>query len=758
MPPRQALPRLKLGDVVLVLALAFGIDWAKETYGQSWRSATVEGTVTERIGQKWKVSFQDGLDLTLPAKDIKFKSRPAAGARGSGGTSGAESAASEQEGSDSPAGGGDDSSAEEFDSSDEEAEEPDGDGDEIPGDNDGEDPETVEGWTEDDRVAMGQRAINNQVGKNQPSYNLPDYTSKELFDYALHCLPDEEITALAALMEKNGQLKYGNGQRSYLNWKVPTLAVLKWFGCWMYMLSFPMEGDRSVYFSPPDFGPTHNLGDFGVTELWFKQMMACFEIPVYSGKKHEKDPFRGVRRWWDGIRDAIKKAMEPGYVLVLDESMFRWLGRHMPGLMVVRRKPTPVGGEVHTLCCGISGAFIYLELWEGKDAMGLKKYCDQHALKSVALTLRMVEEWRGTGRVVVADSWFGSVSCVLALFGIGLYACMNVKTVHKGYPKQQLLDKLGYVKSTGLCDKDRRGEHFGYTQTFSTSAGDCKVTAGALNQKKPLLLVDTSSNLLPADDRVKYWTIINAQGQETKRKTTQKMTLMHEQYHDFYGVVDQGNRDRQGTVSIADVWETQKWEHRHFAEALGFWEVTVFKHLTFFHPRYKRVGKSPPMISHQRFRVLLSYTLLTGGQCLDVANPERPLAGTTAGMCIVVSPGQGKKHQFTQFPKHKKHQCAYCGKGVMAYTFCETCVNEGCACLAFCSFTTGRDCQDKHRRGYPPLHSMHSLPPPKSTGKAPVPRNKRGAPPADLESLRRSQRANFGSPTGSRGVPSTSRQ
>ena len=69
----------------------------------------------------------------------------------------------------------------------------------------------------------------------------------------------------------------------------------------------------------------------------------------------------------------------------------------------------------------------------------------------VALTLRMVKPWIGTGRVLIADSWFGSVPCILALFAVGLFAVMMVKTAHKGYPKTELLQKLGWEKkSAGL--------------------------------------------------------------------------------------------------------------------------------------------------------------------------------------------------------------------------------------------------------------------------------------------------------------------
>ena len=47
------------------------------------------------------------------------------------------------------------------------------------------------------------------------------------------------------------------------------------------------------------------------------------------------------------------------------------------------------------------------------------------------------------GRVLIADSWFGSVACILALFERAIYAIMNVKTAHKGYPKDDLTETVG---------------------------------------------------------------------------------------------------------------------------------------------------------------------------------------------------------------------------------------------------------------------------------------------------------------------------
>eukprot|EP00965_Chrysotila_dentata_P086486 2854529-Pleurochrysis_carterae.AAC.1 len=70
--------------------------------------------------------------------------------------------------------------------------------------------------------------------------------------------------------------------------------------------------------------------------------------------------------------------------------------------------------------------------------MALKKFNDEY-LKSISLTLRMCESFLSTGRVLIADSWFGSVACALALFKHGLFAIMNVKTAHPDFPKDALV-------------------------------------------------------------------------------------------------------------------------------------------------------------------------------------------------------------------------------------------------------------------------------------------------------------------------------
>eukprot|EP00966_Prymnesium_polylepis_P320039 7376430-Prymnesium_polylepis.2 len=50
---------------------------------------------------------------------------------------------------------------------------------------------------------------------------------------------------------------------------------------------------------------------------------------------------------------------------------------------------------------------------------------------------RLLESFKGDNRIVIADSWFGSVETALALYEHGFYAILNVKTAHRGYPKNE---------------------------------------------------------------------------------------------------------------------------------------------------------------------------------------------------------------------------------------------------------------------------------------------------------------------------------
>ena len=433
-------------------------------------------------------------------------------------------------------------------------------------------------------------------------------------------------------------------------------------------------------------------------------MHTCFELPTYG---RPDDEFNKTRKFWDCLRDAFYAAVTCSWIMCLDESMIKWLGRGMPGFMHVQRKPTPKGLELHTLCCAMCGIMLFFEVYEGKKAMEKKALCDEQKRKlgakgpwkSVALTLRMVERFKEGGRVLIADSWFGSVACTLALYSEGIFAVMNVKTGHKDYPKDQLLGKLGYDKATKLCPKERRGEWFAFTRKFNTGPGQhCIILAAGHNSKKPVLVVSTAGTATPADDYTKTWTWTNAVGELVKYTIQVPTSIVHSLYHRFFHIVDVHNHLRQGLVSMADVWGTNHWADRHFAEGLGFWEVNVYKALQYFHPsaEYKTLG-------HGDFRKQLAHAFLTLGKAEFGENSDGEDSYGSPAICM--------HHEMQRFDNYvnEKHQCGFCAAGISGYFYCKTCFPDGRPTHAFCNPTGPRkpDCYSKHCAGVTPLHTLH---------------------------------------------------
>ena len=498
MPPGA---RLKVGDTISVKGIdAFNLDWLKEHYPREWPHKRFSGTVAAHaLASKWKIAFEDGEELTLDRSKIRLEARTPPNTQ----------LAQEVESSGDEAVGGE--AAAEVPDNDCSSDEPDsdGEGDALPraryeADH-GED-ETLydqvqdDQWVRDDGFNLDQRAKAQFDNFNGPGLrNFTNFEDAGPFKFALHFLPTMFLVALAARMTAAGKRKHEAGDRKYANWNVSVDDVYQWIDVWMYMLAFPQAGDRTNYWTEPPggFGPRHRLADWlrlgGNGEKsgwWFRQMVACFEMPPKPGTSATNDPFYPVRYFWESLREAFFGAVSCSWLMVLDESMVRWEGRGMPGLMVLLRKPTPIGLELHTLCCALCGVLLWFEVYEGKTAMESQKWCPTSTgagpkyPKSVALTLRMTEKWHGHGKVLIADSWFGSVNCALALWLHGVFAIMNVKTATKKFPKNEMMQHVAEVKGKTADAQQRRRARRGATIAFTQTVkmGQKSVTLLAAGQ------------------------------------------------------------------------------------------------------------------------------------------------------------------------------------------------------------------------------------------------------------------------------------
>ena len=432
MPARKCTKALQPGDRVSAAAYSWGAAFAREKGDKGGRNdeVRVEGTVVEAQGNKWVCDFGDEDNIAWNRSELRFVSRSGEGdpARG---TKRSRPAPRE-------------------DSSDEEEQQAEAEADATHGCSDSSDAEDLEEqpvgragrpnhampgaglvagaqWQRDDTYAVDERAKHGFNTKHPPAIvNMRGgFENAALFDCALHFFPMNYLEAMAAEMTAVGRAKADEGLRRYAGWIVTKEDLLQWIGVWVYMLAFPqLASTRRSYFQPPmgGYGPGHNLqatllqGGRGSRGLgWFEAMMSCFSLPQWknssqtgtenggnverSAKYDKEDPFRPTRMFWDHLRTAFYFAMVASWLICLDESMVRWTGRGMPGLMVILRKPTPIGLELHTLCCALCGVLVWFEVYEGKDAMAKKPFCDKYP-KSIALTLRMLKPFFGSVRAL----------------------------------------------------------------------------------------------------------------------------------------------------------------------------------------------------------------------------------------------------------------------------------------------------------------------------------------------------------------------
>jgi hypothetical protein len=178
------------------------------------------------------------------------------------------------------------------------------------------------------------------------------------------------------------------------------------------------------------------------------------------------DPLQSVRKWYDLLAAYWRSSYKAGTILVVDETMVFWTGQEVH-LTDLPRKPTPLGVMLKTICDGASGVFLGWEFTEGKYIDQQKRWCAEYGA-GTSTTLRLTQPWHGSNRILLGDSWLGSLKCCIVLLERELYSVMNVQTAHKTFPKQQCLfdlnsrgDVMWYRLRMHVHGEERRG---GYLQ------------------------------------------------------------------------------------------------------------------------------------------------------------------------------------------------------------------------------------------------------------------------------------------------------
>ena len=127
------------------------------------------------------------------------------------------------------------------------------------------------------------------------------------------------------------------------------------------------------------------------------------------------DAFWKVQPLVDSFNYFRRDNFSPGAKLVVDESMFEWKGKDQrfgvdgcPHVTKIIRKPKGVDMEVKNMVDCDSGIMVSMEVMTPKEEMKHREYVGRYGA-GTTLLLCLAANYRGSGRIVVADSAFASV-------------------------------------------------------------------------------------------------------------------------------------------------------------------------------------------------------------------------------------------------------------------------------------------------------------------------------------------------------------
>ena len=230
----------------------------------------------------------------------------------------------------------------------------------------------------------------------------------------------------------------------------------------------------------------------------------------------------------------------------------------MKGKKKIQRKPRPIGVEIKNLADSRSKINLVLEKSEDKEAMADKKWVSEHGA-TTACTLRLTFPYHGTGRVVFADSWFGSVKTAIELKKVGLFSTLMVKTAHKNFPKE-----LFAAEGTVECGKTK--------YLIQKSEG---LLAARYQDKKEKQLVSTFATTLEGPPKVK-------KSRRTGEIRTTPRPKIFSDYCEHAGAIDIYNHSRTGGTALEDSWKTLSSFLRQIAGLIGFVETNAYVASKFF--------------------------------------------------------------------------------------------------------------------------------------------------------------------------------
>lgn len=293
-----------------------------------------------------------------------------------------------------------------------------------------------DGWTSGE-VFVDSRLCSESYRQSSSKLNMENQRYESPLSYFLFFLPHEQIHRIIGSTNSHARNVDASWRDINYNEYMMWLALLT-------VMTVIRHSDRKAYWKQGSSHFTMSI-DFRryMSFNRFEEIMQMhtFEIPTIE--KQQNDPLYQIRATITAFNEHMASCIVPGKYLVVDESMNQWLGIGMPNLKKVPRKPHPIGQEFKTLADHHS--YCILQMDTVSDPVS-KEYDNEPGMKKLTATIkRLVKPWFGSGRTVIADSWFGSPDMTAMLSDLGLYSIMQVTKRRywpRGMPVTDIVEQL----------------------------------------------------------------------------------------------------------------------------------------------------------------------------------------------------------------------------------------------------------------------------------------------------------------------------
>ena len=499
------------------------------------------------------------------------------------------------------------------------------------------------GWTVDPRERR----------KCGPHINMESPEIKTEQDFFMHFFPTQYFRETVIPATNAHALK------EIPHWSPVSLKeIMQVFGIFnsMQVVQLP---NRRLYWETEDDGifRAMNYGDI-MSRKRFEDILYYLQLSFSPDEDQQILAFINI------VNKTFQAAMTPGDTVTIDESMIKSYHRDLKGKMKIIRKPRPIGNEVKNMADAQTNIVLHIELYEGCEIMSGKAFVKEEGA-TTATCLRLCESIKGTGKIVLGDSWFGSVNSTWALWrDLGLFAIFIVKTAHRGFPRELLQETNIERGQWNACTAEING-----LQMQAVSFMD-------LQRKDFISSCSTSLNGPP---RI------------TKHCGAVSRPQVAFDYLNGCAAIDIHNHVRTGSVGLEDIWKTSSSIARQFAGILGFVFSNSYLAYKWFKLRERKGEvriKSP--LQHYTFRKALSNQLVRFNE--DIAPVVRRLSMEDVHV----------NNSHTLMKLSSPRRCYYCRHGYTNYILSSTTFQCSLCKIALCKPSSGRSCWSAHiEKGLP---------------------------------------------------------